>query len=331
MLACVHDRRGRGEQMTSYDGLNDRIHALQLARFEQFEHELVRCRALAKRDAKLQKERTRRQLDFATAIGLDADKFSRAARDENRSQETALKAFLEEFRPEVAGRRPAGAAVAEDAAIRSAVLAEAGALVLPAFASSIVVPEISRLADIDGLDWTTGELDSGWVFPDDPSHIRIMDSRHYANALCWDNRPDPPPEFAVYFGFVPASTATYNLNAVLAFHGFYILRCDDSWWNCRDAEVTLTVQMNVHQYTDSGWTDFTVLDVETANADEVTSYDRTQFFDCNAALRAGDPVVVTVKGVVHASAHGGGAYAELNFADGTANYIQPLFLAVAPG
>jgi len=33
-----------------------------------------------------------------------------------------------------------------------------------------------------------------------------------------------------------------------------------------------------------------------------------------------------VKGVVEAYAHGAGAYAELNFLDGTANYIQPLFL-----
>jgi hypothetical protein len=35
------------------------------------------------------------------------------------------------------------------------------------------------------------------------------------------------------------------MTAVLAFHGFYVPRCDDSWWNCRDAGVRLTVQTNV--------------------------------------------------------------------------------------
>jgi hypothetical protein len=42
----------------------------------------------------------------------------------------------------------------------------------------------------------------------------------------------------------------------------------------------------------------------------------------------GDPVVVTVRGVVEAYAHGAGAYAELNFSAGTANYIQSVFLSV---
>jgi hypothetical protein len=39
-------------------------------------------------------------------------------------------------------------------------------------------------------------------------------------------------------------------------------------------------------------------------------------------------VIVTAKGVVQATPHGGGAYAELNFADGPANYIYPLFVSV---
>jgi len=145
---------------------------------------------------------------------------------------------------------------------------------------------------------------------------------------CYDNRWDSPPEFSAHFTFVPATTANYEMTAVITFHGFYVLRCDDSWWNCRDAEVRLTVQMNVHQYTDSGWHDFpALLDVEKDNTDEVTSFDRTFFLDYTTGLRVGDPVVVTVKGVVLATSHGV-AYAELNFKDGTANYIQPLFLSV---
>lgn len=190
-------------------------------------------------------------------------------------------------------------------------------------------PDKSLLEGVTGLtDWTNGAINSGWVFPDDPSQIHIKDTRHYANALCWDNRQDPPPEFAVHFTFVPATTATYEMTAILAFHGFYVLRCDDSWWNCRDASVKLDVQMNVHQYTDDGWKDFPLLYVENQNVEEVVSYDRTHFLDYTVGLRAGDPVVVTVKGTVLASAHGGGAYAELNFEAGTANYIQPLFLSV---
>ena len=45
-------------------------------------------------------------------------------------------------------------------------------------------------------------------------------------------------------------------------------------------------------------------------------------------MKAGAPVIVTVGGVIDANAHGGGAYAELNFEAGTANYIEPLLLSV---
>jgi hypothetical protein len=61
--------------------------------------------------------------------------------------------------------------------------------------------------------------------------------------------------------------------------------------------------------------------------EEVTNYDRTGFFDYTAALKTGDPVVVTFKGIVDALERGGGAYAELNFEAGTANYIEPLLLS----
>jgi hypothetical protein len=67
-------------------------------------------------------------------------------------------------------------------------------------------------------------------------------TKNYPNVLCWDNRQDLPPEFASHFTFVPAATATYNMTAVFAFHGIYVLRCDDSWWICRDSGVRLKIQ-----------------------------------------------------------------------------------------
>jgi hypothetical protein len=143
------------------------------------------------------------------------------------------------------------------------------------------------MKDIDGLDWTDGPINGGWVFPDDPSLIRIKDTRHYPNALCWDNRSgEPVPEFASHVTFTPAETGTYEMTAILAFHDFYVLRCDDSWWNCRAAGVRLTVQMNVHQYTDDGWKDFpALLDVEKQNTTSTALSFLTTPLNCALATR----------------------------------------------
>ena len=186
-------------------------------------------------------------------------------------------------------------------------------MVLPPYAASVFSPDKAVLEGVfdDGANWTNGAINSGWVMPDDPTRIRVKDIYHDLS-LCWPNRYDPPHEFAVHFTFIPATTGKYDLTAVLAFHGFYVLVADDSFWNCRFARVKLTAQMNVHQYVDTQWKDFpSLLELEKDNVNEVTNFDRTFFFDCTADLHAGDPVIVTVKGVVEAFSHGGYTYAEL--------------------
>jgi hypothetical protein len=184
------------------------------------------------------------------------------------------------------------------------------------------------LADLTG-DSGSGAINSGWVFPDEPGKIRLKDVGH-VDVWCFQAvAGSPPPEFAVHFGFVPAATKSYEMTAVFAFHGFYVLRSDDGYLTCKYAEVKLNVRMNVSQYTDLGWKTFPALiDRKEDNVEQIANYDRTHFFDYTAALKAGDPVVVTVAGTIKAFARGGGAYAELNFEAGTANYIEPLLLSV---
>jgi hypothetical protein len=317
--------------MASYDDLNKHVRELIESRFKQFERGLLSGKAETERNAEYQKKRLKRRREFMASTVMDLKKFDAAVEHENRMFEAEVKAFLEEYRPKSANRPSAGVDVSKDAAIRSGVLAQSGHMVLPVFVSSIFTADKKQFDGVVGIGpnkWTDGAINSGWVFPDDPSRIRIRDSEH-DESLCWPNHYFPPPEFATHFTFVPASTGTYEMTAVLGFHGFYVLVSDDSWWNCRFAYVRLTAQMNVHQYVDSGWKDFPpLLQVEKQNAQEVDNFDRTFFLDYTAALRVGDPVVVTVKGVVEAFSHGGGTYAELNFADGTANYIEPLLLSV---
>lgn len=308
--------------------LDKRLRELHEARFKEFEEDVLRRKALADRAAKAEPGREKRRREFLQSIGVDLKKLDGEREKDQRTQEKELKAFLSESRPKAASRRSQQAADARDAALRSAVLAEEGQLVLPPFASTVYSADKADLKDISG-EAGGGAINSGWVFPDEPGKIRIKDTGHVA-AWCYQAvASSPDPVFAVHFAFVPATTATYEMTAVFAFHGFYVLRSDDSWYNCRYAEVKLSVQMNVNQYVDVGWKGFPALiDRKESNAEEVTAYDRTGFFDYTTVLKAGDPVVVTVSGTLRAFARGGGAFAELNFEAGTANHIEPLLLSV---
>ena len=315
--------------MATHDRLYSQFLELHNAQFSEYQQEMARRQAMVEPDGKIRKARAKRRREFMAASGVDLKKFEAAVEAEARAQEADLKTFLADAKPKDTGRDLAGAAAARNAAIRSAALAQAGQLVVPVFASAIIASDLSLLTDVVGAKPIDPPITGGWVMPDDATRIPVADIQHYPNAMCYDNRWDAPPQYTASFTFTPAATATYEMTPIMAYHGFYVLRCEDTWWSCRDAWVKLSAQVNVHQYTDVGWKDFPVLlFVEKDNAQEVTSYDRTFFLDYTTGLRAGDPVIVTVRGVVEANAHGAGAYAELNFKDGTANYIQPLFMSV---
>jgi hypothetical protein len=308
--------------------LDKRVRELSEYRFKEFEAGLLRQKAQFDRAAKFEKSREEARREFLQSSGINLENLDRARAKELRLQTKELGEFIEELKPAAVARACKGAADAKEAAVISATFAEAGHLVVPPFASSIFVADKAVVANDPG-ESGSGAIDSGWIFPDDPSKIRMMDSGQ-ADVWCFQAVAGfGDPEFAAHFGFVPASTATYDMTAVLVFHGFYILRSDDGYFSCKHAEVKLSVQMNVHQYVDIAWKSFPVLiDRNEDNVEEVTTYDRTHFLDYTTVLKAGDPVVVTVKGTLHAFARGSGAYAELNFQAGTANYIEPLLLSV---
>jgi hypothetical protein len=314
--------------MQNLDTFSRFLREIHDGRFKEFEAEVVRQQSLLDRAKKFEPSRDKRRRDFLSAIGVDLTAFDRELAKENKTQEQELKAYLDELRPKVVSRRVLQAVDFKDAGLRSAVLGESKHTVLHPFASTLFAADKGVLKDVSG-EAGAGAINSGWIFPDEAGKIRLKDTAHCPVACFFACGGSPAPEFAVHFAFTPATTANYEMTAVFAFHGFYILRSDDSWYNCRNAKVKLAVSMDAYQYVDIGWKDFPALiDRDESNVEEVTSYDRTHFFDYTTVLKAGDPVIVTVRGVIDADAHGGGAYAELNFEAGTANYIEPLLLSV---
>jgi len=314
--------------MSTTDVLDKYLREIHDARFKEFEENVVRRQALFERAKKFEQSRDKRRREFLKGIGVDLVAFDREQEKELKSQEQELKAYLDEFKPKAVSRPLLQAADLKDAALRAGAFGEAKHRLLHPYASTLFAADKGVFKDVSGVSGD-GAINSGWIFPDEAGKIRVKNTGHCPVACFFACGGPPGEEFAVHFAFTPATTANYEMTAVFAFHGFYILRSDDSWYNCRNAKVKLTVSMNAHQYVDVGWKVFPALiDRDEDNVEEVTTYDRTHFFDYTTVLRGGDPAIVTVKGVIDADARGGGAYAELNFEAGTANYIEPLLLSV---
>lgn len=304
----------------SLDSVERRFRDLHESAVKEYDDALHQLKAQNARLEKIAKVREEQRRDFLQSIGANIDQL-----EKDLSKDTdELKAFLDEARPSLISRPSVQARETRENAFRAATAGEAGQLILRPYAASVMAPEASMIANIEG------ERGNPWVFPTNPGQINIQRTSTGSGWGCWAVATRPT-EYNVYFYFVPQETARYSLTAIFAFHGFYILRSDDGIFSCKTAYVTLDTQMNAYQYAYLGWKTFPLIDRHEDNVSEFTTYDRTNFFDYSAILKAGDPVLVIARVRLECLAKGGGSYAELNFDTGTANYIEPLFLSVGPG
>ena len=105
------------------------------------------------------------------------------------------------------------------------------------------------------------------------------------------------------------------------------MRADDGWLTSKTAEVHANLWLKAFQFVDRGWKSFPpLIDREGDNINEFDNFDHILNFSDTQDFREGEPVVVTARIEVEAKAIGSGSHAEVNFADGDANYIQPQYL-----
>jgi hypothetical protein len=270
----------------------------------------------AKAHSAAQKKRAeaheKRQLELIHSTGIKPGLLVQ----EQRNDAKELKEFLETARGPLIARPDSRVLDAKNRA----------GLALQFADGAKMVPPYGVVAPLDPPVTPNG-ITHGWVFTDAaPLKIEAHES---GSGTGWGATGGPfPTPHDVLFTFVPAVSTTYEMTAIFAFHGFLVLRADDGWLTHKVAQVDLNVELIANQYFDLPTKTFNPIHRDESNINEVDSYDQTLFLDFTAPLRAGDPVVVTARFTVEAVAAGSGSYAEINFADGTANFIQPLFLSV---
>jgi len=283
------------------------IHDLEQGRATKYRELVKRFKAGEGQRKKASEAHEKKQLEFMRSAGLKLNQIEQDQKEEARK----LKSYLEQTRAPLISRP--GMSV-EDAKQTAQSIARLGGLglAIPPSAGFYYPPD------------TSGE-----VLPVDPSRIKIKDE---STGFGWGwgqataHRPVPPAD--VVFYFIPDQSARYSLTASFAFHGFYVLKADDGWLTSKDAHVTLDFSLDTFQFVDRGPKPFPLIDLEGQNIDEFSNIDNVLSFSDTQDLRQGEPVVVTASITVSADASGSGSYAEINFADGDANYIEPQYLWV---
>ena len=123
------------------------------------------------------------------------------------------------------------------------------------------------------------------------------------------------------FWFRPEASRFYTIRPHFQFRGFYIVRANDKWYNCKRARVLVSAWTNVYQYNWKGWNSVNVLDVNDDNINVNRRLDTDRHTHNSYLLGGGDWVAIRCTIGLYVRAQGSGSYAENNFSTGASNRI----------
>jgi len=130
--------------------------------------------------------------------------------------------------------------------------------------------------------------------------------------------------FTVYvdwwFSFTAPQNRNYSHTIQVPFNGFYIVRADDGWFDSKEARVNISLTSRGYQYNYKPAVTNNVLSVGNDNINVNDRFDgwRTMYY---SDLLGADRAYLLVTAALYVYARGGGSTAQLNFADGSANYL----------
>jgi hypothetical protein len=292
---------------------------------EHFDERTKRLRDDQERHAQAAAARQERELPrIAQLLGVPVEAITHPKFD----NEAAHNEQLSERRQILVGRASQQATDAKRFS-QHLPLSLPGARTVPIYASSVMAAAPEYIADIPG------ERGNPWVLPWNPGHITIKRSLLDIDyGICgWARLFDPlsaPLTVEVWFAFLADITTMWHLMVFTNFHGFYLLNATRGFLLCRDSRVTLNASLNVYQDSWLGEQSISLLNEESDTGFRDGIYDAFQRFDYSAPLRSSPQsyVIARLRITIQGFAYHG--YAEINFADGAANYIEPLVLIAWP-
>jgi len=154
-----------------------------------------------------------------------------------------------------------------------------------------------------------------------PGNIDLSD---YANGAGSGIFGTGAASFTVYmdwwFSYIAPLDRNYGHTIWVPFHGFYIIYADDGFWDSKEAHARIDLSAVGYQYNYKATGNTNVFDMDSQNINVNDRFDgwRTMYY---SDLLGADRAYLRVTASFYVYARGGGSTAQLNFSDGSANYM----------
>jgi hypothetical protein len=279
---------------------------------EKGEYERIKYLNSLQLKERLQQAEESRQL--LLRCGLNQDELDKLEAEEDRLG----KAFLKQVRPPLLDRPLALESHLQDRFAQSALFQHAGS------APTLLGADISGPASADG------EPTYVWLYDAEKVNDLTSTSEGSGWGCFLKENPDyPDPNAKWWYTWTPPEDGLYSFWVIAAYSGFFIIRANDKWYNCKYAKAHAFVDVNVHQYFWRGRHERTIIDRRGSNIQDTSLVSGSVHFMFNESLNGGDEMKIRVTVTLDTYAQGSGSYAELNFSEGEANFLKAPFVFIS--
>lgn len=301
--------------------MEEEFRRLRKSILEEYENELKRLREELTTQPKEWGRREKETRRVLAESGIDVTRLDAL----EEAQEQLLDEFLQQVRPRFVDRAPEFDVHLRRKTVRSAFYSRFGWSRASLIGADLLAPDMESLVDIEGEVGNPGV----WLY--DANQVKDLQAVATGSGWgCWAYGHVPYANKAIWwYGWIPPETGTYRFWGCVDYHGFYILNADDSWYNCKNAEVHAFTDIDVHQYFWRGKKELRIIDKGDDNISESSVLSDSKCWSFYEQLGGGDAVWIKISFAIDCDARGGGSYAELNFATGKANYIDAPVMFIA--
>ncbi len=126
-----------------------------------------------------------------------------------------------------------------------------------------------------------------------------------------------------WYVFKPRWNKIYTIVPRVTYNGYYRVRANDKWYNCKYARAKIDLGVNVYQFNWKGWYWWNVLNVEDSNISVHRRIDTAKRVNYAAFLRRNDRTWIRVRTCLYVYAKGSGSCVTLDFSTGSNQICAP--------
>ena len=292
--------------------MEEEFRAFRKSRIDKYESDLERAKANWKIQDKEREKLSQERRASLSEIGIDTKKLDA----KEKAEDKRLEKFLQKVRPQFVDREPEFDVRLREQALRAAFFSRFG------WSQAHLLGADRLTKDIASLDGVEGEVSNPAVWLYDAEKLTLSEKRVGKGSGCAHPGLYFDETLDWYYTWIPPKSGHYAILAGQDYHGFYILEANKGLFDCKRASVSAYAKLHLYQYFGRGTKKQVVIDKEGQNISESGFLYGSSVWSFTEYLGGGDQVSILISFDVCAEARGSGSYAEINFAEGKANYVN---------